>query len=81
MSHRLGWPPFCDPVWCEWVLCPCGQKFQRLAGETCVTCLSCQTAERLTAAGIEPGDPALVTIRAFNAEAQRKAGTRAEPAA
>jgi hypothetical protein len=74
MSHRLG------PFAAEWVLCSCGQKFQRSAGETCVTCLSCQTAERLAAAAIQPGDPALVAIRAYNAEARRRA-TSDTPAA
>lgn len=56
----------------DWAQCPCGQKFQRPAGET-YACLSCQTAERLTAAGIRSDDPALVAIREYNAEARRKA--------
>jgi hypothetical protein len=72
MSHRLG------PFPAEWVLCSCGQKFQRAAGETCVTCLSCQTAGRLAAAGIRSDDPALVVIRAYNAEARRRASPAAE---
>ena len=71
MSHRLG------RFVAEWVLCSCGEKFQRSAGGTCITCLSCQTAERLAVAGIESGDPALVAIRAFNAEAQRRAAPSA----
>jgi hypothetical protein len=69
----------------DWVLCTCGQRFQRPAGETCTECLSCQTAVRLTAAGVQPDDPALVAIRAFNAEAQRRANPETtgekEPAA
>ena len=69
MSHRNG------PVLCEWVLCSCAQRFQRPAGETYVTCLSCQTRQRLAAAGIKPGDPALAEIAGNNAGARRKAGT------
>jgi hypothetical protein len=74
MSHKLGWPPFCDPIWCDWVLCPCGARFQRPADEAYTDCLSCRTAERLTAEGVRPDDPALAAIAAYNAEAQRKAG-------
>jgi hypothetical protein len=62
----------------EWALCSCGRRFQRPAGETYTTCLSCQTTERLTDAGISPDDPALATIAAFNAEARHKAGTGTE---
>jgi hypothetical protein len=69
MSHRLG--PFAT----EWAWCSCSARFQRPAGETCTTCLSCQTTQRLTDAGISPDDPALAIIAAFSAEAQRKSGT------
>lgn len=75
MSYRNG------PVLSEQVQCSCGTRFQRPAGETYTTCLSCQTTERLTGAGIRPDDPALATIAAFNAEAQRKAAPIPVPAA
>jgi hypothetical protein len=53
----------------EWAVCqkpPCGKRFQRPIGETYATCLSCQTAERLTAAGITPDDPGLRAIAIHN---------------
>lgn len=52
----------------------CPARFVRLVGATYTDCLACQTATRLRDAGITHDDPALVTVRAWNAGAQRKAG-------
>lgn len=76
MTHRLGWPFFCDPIMCEWVTCPppCGKRFQRPVGAKYAECLACQTANRLRDADIKPDDPELATAAAWNGDAQRNSG-------
>ncbi len=51
------------------VRCACGAEFLRAKRETYGTCLSCQTAQRLAAAGFTHDDPALTRIRDHNARA------------
>lgn len=57
-----------------WVLCSCGSRFQRPSGATYVTCLTCETTERLREAGIRWDDPAFAFLAAMNETARRKAG-------
>lgn len=57
-----------------WCLCSCGRRFQRPSAATYVTCLSCETTERLREAGIRWDDPGLAHIAATNEGARSKAG-------
>jgi hypothetical protein len=51
----------------------CGAEFQRPEDIEYDICLGCQTARRLSAAGITPDDPALTQVREWNAAVRARA--------